>query len=70
MQKSSLHLSPSLFPVLTILSKLSGGSGSQNKAVLEQLRAHVLQLTGSCVLSVRKLAAGLLLTSREGVALE
>ena len=58
LSESKLHLNPTLYPVLTILSKLSAGV-SQFDA-LDDLRQMVLGLAGSAILAVRELAAAAL----------
>ena len=58
LQDNKLHLNPTLYPVLTILSKLSAGITQFD--ALDVLRDMVLDLASSAILAVRELAAAAL----------
>ena len=58
LQDNKLHLNPTLYPILTILSKLSAGITQFD--ALDDLREMVLDLASSAILAVRDLAAAAL----------
>ena len=58
LKETKLHLNPTLYPILTILSKLSAGITQFD--ALDDLREMVLGLAGSAILAVRELAAAAL----------
>ena len=58
LQDNKLHLNPTLYPVLTILSKLSAGITQFD--ALDALREMVLDLSSSAIFAVRELAAAAL----------
>ncbi|XP_038073964.1 thyroid adenoma-associated protein homolog isoform X2 [Patiria miniata] len=56
-EKGRLFLHPSLHPVLTLLSKLGPGVGSDDVQSLREFMQPVQQLAGSAIYAVRELAA-------------